>query len=87
MTKLQELEQCFLNGYNYNMKFVAILVELPEGEQELIVNNKRAIMNKLNYIKTAYNDDLELKNSDGKVKIIDFTCGNSLTSIEEDLFY
>lgn len=83
--KMNNLEICFWSAKRVNAKFVGVKV-WTEGmdECELIINPYENIDKKLEYYKTAYNEDLVLKVFNG-VKIVGFTYGDSLEEIEKDL--
>ena len=85
MTFKEQMLQCFQNALKYNQQFIAVVVELPEGNEELIVNRRASIMDKIRYYDENYDDDLVKKNNPN-IKIVTFTSGNSLFAIESDLF-
>lgn len=84
MSKKEQLIQCFTNAYNYKINYVAILVKLPDGSNEVIINKRENALEKLNYYKNAYDEDLKL-NSNKEIEIVDFCCGSSFADIEYDL--
>lgn len=85
MNKKQQLKQCFENALNYKIKYVAVLIKLPNDATELIINKHENCLEKLEYYQNAYDDDLKL-NANKSIEIIDFSCGNNLMDIEYDLF-
>ena len=80
MSLKEQMMQCFQNALKYNQQYIAIVVELPEGSEELIINRRASIINKMKYY-----DDLVKKDNEN-IRIIAFTSGNSLFAIESDLF-
>lgn len=85
MSFKEQMMQCFQNALKYNQQFIAVVVELPEGNEELIVNRRASIMDKMNYYDKNYDDDL-IKKDNPNIRIVTFTSGNSLFAIENDLF-
>jgi hypothetical protein len=85
MTKKERLIQCITNAIKYNMELIAVVVKLPTGDEELIINKRGAFMDKLNYYDVAYDDDLKLKDC-SDIEIVSFTSANSLFAIEGDLY-
>lgn len=81
----EQMMQCFQNALKYNQQFIAVVVELPEGNEELIINRRASIMDKIKYYDENYDDDLVKKNNPN-IRIVTFTSGNSLFAIEGDLF-
>lgn len=85
MTRMQQLEECFLTAKECGMKYVAIKVEMVGyNKPEIIINDRDNFEKKIEYYKKAYNDELVLKSFDG-IKIVDFCCGNNFESIEGEL--
>lgn len=85
MSFKEQMMQCFQNALKYNQQFIAVVVELPEGNEELIVNRRASIMDKIRYYDENYDDDL-IKKNNPNIRIVTFTSGNSLFAIEGDLF-
>ena len=85
MSFKEQMMQCFQNALKYNQQFIAVVVELPEGNEELIINRRASIMGKIRYYDENYDDDLVKKNNPN-IRIVTFTSGNSLFAIEGDLF-
>ena len=85
MSLKEQMMQCFQNALKYNQQYIAIVVELPEGSEELIINRRASIIHKMKYYDESYNDDLVKKDNEN-IRIIAFTSGNSLFAIESDLF-
>lgn len=81
----EQMMQCFQNALKYNQQFIAVVVELPEGNEELIINRRASIMEKIKYYDENYDDDL-IKKNNPNIRIVTFTSGNSLFAIEGDLF-
>lgn len=81
----EQMMQCFHNALKYNQQFIAVVIELPEGNEELIINRRASIMDKIRYYDENYDDDLVKKNNPN-IRIVTFTSGNSLFAIEGDLF-
>lgn len=85
MSFKEQMMQCFQNALKYNQQFIAVVIELPEGNEELIVNRRASILDKIKYYDENYDDDLVKKNNPN-IRIVTFTSGNSLFAIEVDLF-
>lgn len=85
MSFKEQMMQCFQNALKYNQQFIAVVVELPEGNEELIINRRASIMDKIKYYDENYDDNL-VKKDNSNVRIVTFTSGNSLFAIEGDLF-
>ena len=85
MSFKEQMIQCFQNALKYNQQFIAVVVQLPNGCEELIVNRRASIIDKIKYYDENYNDDLE-KIGCPEIRIVTFTSGNSLFAIEGDLF-
>ena len=66
-------------------KFFGVKIRMIGMEEpEVIINPSTNFDEKLKYYKTAYNEDLTLK-ANNSIKIVDFTYGNTFSSIENDL--
>lgn len=85
MSFKEQMLQCFSNALKYNQQFIAVVVELPNGHEELIINRRASILDKIMYYEENYDDNL-VKIDCPEIKIVTFTSGNSLFSIEGDLF-
>lgn len=85
MSIKEQMIQCFQNALKYNQQFIAVVIELPNGNEELIINRRASILDKIIYYQENYNDDL-VKKDCPEIRIVTFTSGNSLFSIEGDLF-
>jgi len=71
MTRKKEMIQKYREFSSYSEpSYFIVVVELLNGEKELIINTK-AIDEKIAYYETAYNDDLELI-ANPKIKIVDY---------------
>ncbi len=66
-------KDCFLHDYDnaFEANWLVIAVRLPDGNIELITNQKENIDTKVDYYKLAYNDDLVL-NTNSNIKIINW---------------
>jgi hypothetical protein len=53
----------------YGFDKIALIIKMPDKSTELIINSE--VESKVNYIKNAYNDDLQLKNNN-EIEIIDY---------------
>lgn len=70
---MTDLEQCFNEAKKRNAKYIAVRVTVPNCTMpETIINPRENFDEKLNYYKTAYNEDLTLK-AFNKIRIHDFT--------------
>ena len=49
MSFKEQMMQCFQNALKYNQQFIAVVVELPEGNEELIINRRASIMDKIRF--------------------------------------
>ena len=85
MSIKQHLLKCIDIAIRHRQKYVAVLVELPTGNHEVIVFKRDSYADKINYYDNAYNDELELKYNP-EVKIINFCCADCLEQVEIDLF-
>lgn len=83
--KLKNLEECFMAAIKNGFKYIGVKIQMQGFEEcEIIINPIKNAVNKLEYYKKSYNDNLTLKSFDG-IKIIGFTHGNTFEEIEEDL--
>lgn len=83
MYDLNILESVFLSAYRCNLNYVGVRVRI-EGENpadEFIINPRANILSKLEYYKSAYNEDLTLK-SNPNVKIVGLAYGNNFDEIQ-----
>ena len=83
MTRKDILVGCFENAFECDMEYVGLLVQSPNDILEMIIIPNEFILDKLEYYEKAYDDDLCLKTCK-EVKIINFTCADSLDDIETD---
>ena len=85
MLKMNNLVNCFNNATKEEARYIAVKIE-TEGYKapEIIVNPLENYLDKLEYYKKAYTEDLHLKTYKG-IKITGFTFGDNLDSIEADL--
>ena len=82
---IDNLEKCFYEASRQEKRYVGILVQMQGFPRpEIIINEKENFDSKFAYYKKAYNEDLTLKTFSG-IKIIGFTFGDSLESLEQDL--
>lgn len=82
---MKNLEECFKTAIERKMPFVGVKIQMQGFERpEVIINPYKNFESKLEYYKSAYNQDLVLKSFDG-IKIIGFTHGDSYEDIESDL--
>lgn len=82
---LSGLIRAFESQWARESNWVGIVVMLPNGREEVIINNSFNFEDKLEYYKNAYNEDLTLKaNTD--IKIVDYTFGNSFAELEDTLY-
>lgn len=82
---MKHLERCFEAAKTNEASYVGVLISM-EGfpAPEIIINEYVNYDKKLEYYKKAYKEDLSLKATD-TIRIVGFTYGNSLTSIQNDL--
>lgn len=82
---MEHLERCFKSAKEKEAPYVGVLISM-EGfpTPEVIINELPNYDKKLEYYKKAYNDNLTLKATD-TIKIVGFTYGDSLASIQNDL--
>lgn len=82
---INNLENCFNAAINRHKKYVALLVNMDrDSKPEIIIHQNEDFENKLSYYKSTYNEYLDHKFIDG-THIVNFTYGDSLSEIEEDL--
>lgn len=82
MKCLNDLKICFQNAILNNAKFIGIKVKMDDYEKaEIIINPNENFLKKIDYYINSYNDDLTLK-SCNKIKIIDFSYGNTFEEIQ-----
>jgi hypothetical protein len=82
---LKELEKCFNIAKGIGSEYVAVSVLFPKCEQpEVIINHKSNLAAKLEYYKSAYDQDLHLK-TNPEVQIIGFTLGDNFAHLEAGL--
>jgi hypothetical protein len=83
-TSMKELERIFLRAKEIDMKYIAIIVEMPESPQpEIIINDIDNMESKLAYYKNTYDEELNHKFAKG-IRILWFTFGNSFVEIERE---
>ena len=84
---IEKLKKCFKTAMSVKAKYIAVKIKMNNLEKcEIIVNPIENATEKLKYYSEAYNEDLTLK-ACKDIKIVDFTFGNELSDIEEDLCY
>ena len=83
--KLSNLENCFKAAKEIGAKYIGISISTRGyAGNEIIINPSENFDKKLEYYKSAYNDDLMLKSYDGR-KIVGFTYGDCFETIQKDL--
>lgn len=83
--KLNNLEICFMSAMSIGAKYVGVKIWMQGFDDcEVIINSNANFEKKLEYYKTAYNEDLTLNTFNG-IKIVGFTYGDSYEEIEKDL--
>lgn len=85
MTRKEQLMQCISHAIKYGMCYIGVVIKLPSGCEELIVNKSQAFMEKMEYYDVAYDDDLKMINCP-QIEILEFATGNSLFTIESEIF-
>ena len=83
MTRKEMLIGCFENAFECDMEYVGLLIQMPIDSLEIIVIPNEFILDRLKYYERAFSKDLTLKGCDG-VKILKFTCADTLDEIETD---
>jgi hypothetical protein len=79
---MDHLETSIVAAHGEGMKFVGILVEMDEfPEKELIINKYANFIEKLNYYKNTYDENLQHKYAKN-IRISGVCFGNSLAEIE-----
>ena len=82
---IKNLEENFEAAKRLKVKYVGVLIEMPGFEKpEVIINENKNFDSKLDYYRSAYDEDLNHKHAPG-IKITGFTYGNFFAGIEEDL--
>lgn len=83
---IKDLEFCFTEALALACGYVAVVIKM-EGfpSNEIIINDRNNFDSKLDYYKTAYNEDLTHKFSKG-ISIVGFTYGDSFEDIQYNLF-
>ena len=85
MLTIKDLERVFKMAYEDRTNYVAVKIEMQGfSEPEVIINHRDNFLDKLDYYKKSYNDDLTLKSFNG-IRIIGFTWGNTFEEIERNL--
>lgn len=78
------LESAVLFAQDVNYQYFAIKVEMDDfPDSEAIINPIINMVEKLEYWKNTYNEDLTHKHSKG-IKIVDFAMGDSFEDIQWD---
>lgn len=85
MTKKEALINCIENAIDYRQAYVGVLVNLPKKQRELTIFQRESYVDKINYYDMAYDDELNLKSSNGQVSIENFCCADGLEQIEMEL--
>jgi hypothetical protein len=82
---LDSLINCFNRANEFDMKYVAVAVNIHNSDSnEIIINTRENFESKLEYYKTVYDEDLNHRHADG-ISIVGFTFGDTFAEIEEDL--
>jgi len=81
-TRLEQLEDSFEAAKSKRQQYFGVKIEI-EGfiEPEIIINSLENFDKKLEYYKSAYNDNLTLKSKDS-IKIISWAYANSFKELE-----
>lgn len=83
--KLSNLENCFKAAKESGAKYVGVSISTRGNDgNEIIINPSENFDKKLEYYKSAYNDELVLKSYEG-IKIVGFTYGDCFEIIQKDL--
>lgn len=82
MKTLKDLKECFEFAIENKYNYVAVLVcNMESDSAEIIINHSKNFESKLEYYKSAYNDDLTLKTFP-KIKIVSFVYADTFDEIE-----
>ena len=71
MKTLKDLEIMYEKAKMLQVSYIGIVVKTLNGRCELIVNTLENFEDKMEYYKSAYNEDLTLK-SNRNIRIVDF---------------
>lgn len=82
---LSGLTRAFESEWAKSSNWVCVVVKLPNGQEEFIINGHTNFEDKLEYYQNAYNEDLTLK-ANPKIMIVDYTFGNTFSEIQDTLF-
>ena len=82
LSKFKQLESCFTHAYKTEKAFVVVMVEI-EGQEgyEIIINPYINILEKLEYYRKTYDDDLNHKHAKG-IKIVSWCSLDEIRELE-----
>lgn len=83
---MEDLIRCFECAKKNGSKYVGVKIQ-TEGfkKEEIIINPRENFDMKLEYYKSAYNDNLTLKSAPSKIRIVAFTFANNYEEVAKDL--
>lgn len=81
MYNLKMLEDVFISAYRCNCNYVGVRIRGVGKGDEFIINPHHNILDKLEYYKKAYNNDLTLK-SNPNIKIVGLAYGSNFDEIQ-----
>lgn len=78
-----ELAECFKIAKEEGFKYIGVSFQIKNfPEKEVIINSRDNFDSKMKYYLDTYDEKLYHKFSGDKVKIVDFTCGDTYEDIE-----
>ena len=83
MTRKEMLIGCFENAFECDMEYVGLLIQMPKDSLEIIIIPNEFILDRLEYYDRAFDKELCLEGCK-EVKILKFTCADTLDEIETD---
>jgi len=82
---LEGLQNSFKSEWACISNLVGVLIELPNGSVETIINHCENFSEKIRYYSLVYDENLNHKFSDG-IKIVGWAFGDTFDDIEKELF-
>jgi hypothetical protein len=84
---LSGLERAIDSDWARGSKYAAIAITVPGNKGiQIEINTHENIQNKLKYWKTAYNEDLSLKNN-SEIRIVDYAFANTFAALEQQFVW
>lgn len=85
MMNIEKLEKTFDTAIEHGFSYVAVVIQMSDFKTcEVIINPIDNAIDKLEYYKNTYNDDLTHKHAKDKIRIIDATFADTFDEIEDD---